>query len=184
MSPIIAGHFQLQEQIEQARRALIDAGFGEDQISAFYVNQPGQHDLYELGGDRENSPGAKETPEGVTKGAAAGGVLGAAVGLATSAAMGPVGPVIGALLGAHVGSLYSLTKMKEAGEPEVGDENCAEPRTAGMLIAVALAGAAEEKCALGALRGLGAIHIERADGTIIDGDWIDFDPLSVPVLLD
>ena len=182
MSRILAGHFQLQEQIDQARRALIDAGFAEDRISAFYVNQPGQHDLYELGGDREKSPGAKETPEGVTVGVAAGGVLGAAIGVAASLVTGPVAPVVGALVGAHVGSLYSLSKMKEAGEDEEGDENRAEPRKAGMLIAVALATDGEESRALDVLHGLGADHIERADGSIVGGDWSDFNPLSLPVL--
>ena len=182
MSMILAGHFQLQDQIVQARRALIDVGFSGEQISAFYVNQPGQHDLYEYGGDRKNSPGAKETPEGVTVGVAAGGMLGAAIGVAASLVTGPAGPVVGALVGAHVGSLYSLHKMKEAGESEEGDENRAEPRKAGMLIAVALAGQPDEQRALDVLHGLGADHIERADGTIVGGDWTDFDPLSLPSL--
>lgn len=181
MSRILAGHFQLQDQIDQARAALIDAGFAEDQISAFYVNQPGQHDLYPLGGDREESPGAKETPQGVTMGVAVGGAVGAAIGAVTSIVTGPVGPVVGALVGAHVGSLYSLHSMKEAGELEEGDENRVLPRKAGMLIAVALSDAASEQRALLVLHSLGAAHIEQAYGTIADGDWIDFDPLTTPV---
>ncbi|MBC7857889.1 MAG: hypothetical protein H7Z39_03750, partial [Burkholderiaceae bacterium] len=58
MARILAGHFQLQEQIEQARRVLVEAGFPAGRISVFYVNQPGQHDLHALGGDRDRSPGA------------------------------------------------------------------------------------------------------------------------------
>lgn len=188
MSTIIAGHFQLQQQIETARHALRAAGFADDRISAFYVNQPGQHDLYELGGDQDKSPGAKETPRGVAQGAAAGGAAGLALGAATVPATGPLGPlvggVVGGLVGAHVGSLYSFSHMKEAGEDEAGGQNQIAPRKAGMMIAVALPDGADEEQALEVLHGLGADHIERAEGQIVDGDWRDFDPLALPQLLD
>lgn len=145
MSRIIAGHFQLQDQIDAARAALNQAGFADSRISAFFVNQPGQHDLH--------APG----------------------------------PVVGALVGAHVDSLYSFSKMKEAGESEKHGENNGEnrrqPRHPGMLIAVALGGLDERERALEALHRLGAEHIEEAQGTIANGDWHDFDPLSIPVLV-
>ncbi|MEG1050872.1 MAG: glycine zipper domain-containing protein [Janthinobacterium sp.] len=187
MSRIIAGHFQLQEQIDAARAALNQAGFPDSRISAFFVNQPGQHDLHALGGDRDISPGARETPVGVVEGVAVGAAVGAGIGAATALATGPLGPVVGALVGAHVGSLYSFNKMKEAGEPEGhGDgngENRRQPRHPGMLIAVALSGLDERERALEALHRLGAEHIEEAEGTIANGDWHDFDPLSIPVLV-
>jgi hypothetical protein len=193
MSYIIAAHFTLQEQVDNARNALIDAGFPAERISAFYVNQPGQHDLYPLGGDREKSPGAKETPQGVAAGMSAGGAVGAAIGAATMPLTGPAGPVVGALVGAHVGSLYSFKDLKEAGEPEGGAENASgavsgdaneeRARKAGMLIAVALGGEAEQPRALAVFRRLGASQLEQAQGNISDGDWTDFDPLSVPVLI-
>ncbi|CDG84314.1 membrane protein [Janthinobacterium agaricidamnosum NBRC 102515 = DSM 9628] len=183
MSRILAGHFQLQDQIAEARAALVQAGFPDSQISAFYVNQPGQHDLHELGGDRAASPGAKETPQGISQGVAVGGAVGAAVGAATVLATGPIGPVVGALVGAHVGSLYSFNSMKERGEAEQGGENRAAPRKAGMLIAVALHGAADRQRALDVLHQLGAEHIEEAQGTIANGDWSDFNPLTTPVLV-
>lgn len=183
MARILAGHFQLQEQIEQARRQLVEAGFPAGRISAFYVNQPGQHDVYALGGDRDRSPGAAATPDAAAKGMATGGVVGTALGAATAPLTGPVGPLVGGLLGAHVGSLYSLHGMKEAGEPEDGGANRAAPRHAGMLLAVALADEAEEARVLSLLRGLGAEHLERAEGDIVDGDWRDFDPLATPQLL-
>ncbi|HEX8403422.1 MAG TPA: hypothetical protein VF670_02310, partial [Duganella sp.] len=91
-------------------------------------------------------------------------------------------PVVGALVGAHVGSLFSFSKMKEAGEAEEGStENMHAPRKSGMMIAVEVADAAQERQALDVLRGLGAKDIERADGTIAGGDWSDFDPNSRPV---
>ena len=183
MSTIIAGHFQLQDEIAEARIALRDAGFAAERISSFYVNPAGQHATYELGGDHDKSPGAKESDEGVVKGGAVGAVAGAVAGSATIAATGPIGPVVGALVGAHVGSLYSLHKMKEAGEPEQGGENQRPPRRAGMMIAVAVEGAEQEQRALDTLRRLGAHDIERADGSISGGDWGDFDPNSLPVAI-
>lgn len=183
MSTIVAGHFQLQDEAEQARQELVRAGFSEDHISAFYLNQPGQHDMTPIGGDRDMSPGAKETPVGVAQGAATGGAIGVAIGAVTSIATGPAGPIVGGLVGAHVGSLFSLSKMKEAGEGEAGGGNVVEPRKAGMLVAVALDQPDQEARALEVLRQLGSHHIERADGTIVNGDWTDFDPLSLPKLI-
>lgn len=181
MSTIVAGHFLLQDQVEQARNELMRAGFAEDQITSFYLNQPGQHDETPIGGDNILSPGAKETPEGVVAGAATGGAVGAAVGLATSPLTGPAGPIIGGLVGAHVGSLFSFSKMKERGEGEEGSvENQYEPRKAGMIVAVAFEQPEDEQRALDVLHRLGSDHIERARGTIRNGDWTDFDPTSLP----
>ena len=183
MSIIVAGHFQLQDEVERARRELVSAGFDDDHISAFFLNQPGQHDMTPIGGDHAQSPGAKETPEGVVEGAAAGGAVGAAIGAATSVVTGPAGPIVGGLVGAHVGSLYSLSKMKDKGEHEKGGENLAEPRKPGMVLAVAIDDPSQEGQAVEVLRDLGAHHLERAQGHIDHGDWTDFDPRSVPVII-
>lgn len=183
MSTIVAGHFQLQHDIDLARQELVNAGFPEDRICGFFVSQAGQHDMTPLGGDNMLSPGAKETPVGVVEGAATGGAVGLAVGAATSFVTGPLGPIVGGLVGAHVGSLYSFSKMKDAGEAEQGGENAAEPRKPGILVAVALADASEEQAALEVLRRLGAHHLERAEGTIVGGDWVDFDPINFPKLI-
>ncbi len=184
MSTIVAGHFQLQDDVEQARSALVDAGFPEDRICGFFNNQAGQHSLTPIGGDHiDESPGAKETPEGVVAGAATGGAVGAAIGAATAPVTGPAGPIVGGLVGAHVGSLFSFSKMKEKGEGEEGGENYAEPRKPGMVVAVALSDPADEARALDVLRQLGARHIERAQGTVAHGDWVDFDPNSKPELI-
>ncbi|MES2263307.1 MAG: glycine zipper domain-containing protein [Pseudomonadota bacterium] len=181
MTAIIAGHFQLQDEIDQAKLALLDAGFPAERISAFFVNPAGQHDVLPLGGDRDKSPGAKESGVGVVQGELAGGAVGAAIGALTTPVTGPLGAVVGALVGGHVGSLYSLSHMKEAGEKEEGSiANQVEPRHSGMMIAVALPDGDEQR-ALDVLRRLGAQNIERADGHIVDGDWKDFNPLSLPV---
>jgi phage tail tape-measure protein len=136
-----------------------------------------------IGGDHLNSAGAKETPIGVLEGTAAGGAVGLALGAVTTPLTGPVGPIVGGLVGAHVGSLYSFHKMKESGEHERGEENLIEPRKPGMLLAVAVDDPAQEAHALKLLRDLDAHHIERASGSIVDGDWVDFDPLSAPDII-
>jgi hypothetical protein len=180
MSTLIAGRFQLQDEVDRARAALVEAGFDDARISGFYLTQPGQHDITPIGGDHLESPGAKEAPEGVMKGVATGGAVGAAVGAATIPITGPLGPVVGGLVGGHVGSLFSFSKMKDRGEPEEGGENAVPPRAAGMLLAVAFDNAQAEESAIATLRRVGAHHIERAAGNIVDGDWADFDPSSRP----
>jgi hypothetical protein len=37
MSTIIAGHFQLQDEVDHARRELINAGFADERISGFFL---------------------------------------------------------------------------------------------------------------------------------------------------
>lgn len=180
MSTIIAGRFQQQTQIEHTIEELVRAGFGRDRISAFYVNPPGQHDSYPIGGDHAVSAGAHESDKGIAMGAAAG----AAVGVAAAPFLGPLGAVTGGLVGAHVGGLIgSLSEMKERGETgEHGeDADNAEPlRHSGLLLAVAIGGQDNEERAIDLLRSLGAVELERAQGTIENGDWTDFDPTAPP----
>ncbi|CAN5441760.1 hypothetical protein BH11PSE11_BH11PSE11_30460 [soil metagenome] len=184
MTHIIAGRMQQQDQVEHAISRLIEAGFSEDQITSFYVNPPGQHDMFPLGGYRDKSPGAKESDEGMARGAAAGGAIGAAVGIASAPVTGPVGTAVGALVGAHIGSLVgSLSEMKEKGEGEVGGENADLPRRSGMVVAVGVSDPAKEDDIIEVLESIGADQIELAEGTIVDGNWEDFNPLQPPRLL-
>lgn len=183
MSTIIAGHFQTQEDVDVARRALGEAGFAQDRISDFYLSQPGQHDMTPIGGDHMQSPGAKEAPIGLAQGSATGGAVGAVLGAVTSPVTGPAGPIVGGLLGAHVGSLFSFSRMKDAGEAEEGGAAPREVRKAGMLVAVAFDDAGLERQAVELLRRYGAFQIERARGNIVNGDWADFDASSPPEVI-
>ncbi|MCG2584438.1 hypothetical protein [Massilia sp. TS11] len=181
MAKIIAGHFELAQEIEAARRALMEeADIPSEHICGFYLNQPGQHNLSPIGGDHIVSPGAKQTPTGVAEGMTAGGMAGAVIGAATAAVSGPLGPLLGALLGAHVGSLYSFSRLKDKGEPEPEPGNEAEPRKAGMMVAVAIRDDEDEAPLVALLQQLGASQIERAQGRIEHGDWKDFNPNIPP----
>lgn len=183
MSTIIAGRFQQQSTVDDATEELVRVGFPRESIASFFVNPPGQHDVYPYGGDHEESAGAHESRKGIVKGAAAG----AAVGAAATAFLGPVGAVTGALLGAHVGGLVgSLSEMKEKGEVgEHGEDadNAAPLRHSGLMLAVSLGEHDNESQAVNVLRAFGAEDIERAQGTITEGDWTDFDPVSTPQLI-
>lgn len=183
MSTIIAGRFLQQSQIDDTIEELVRAGFARERISSFYVNPPGQHDSFPIGGDHAISPGAHESDKGVAKGAAAGAV----VGVAATPFLGPVGAVTGGLLGAHVGGLIgSLSEMKEKGETgeHAEDADNAVPlRHSGMLLAVAIGDQDNEDHAINVLRSAGAVELERAEGTIENGDWTDFDPTATPHLL-
>jgi uncharacterized membrane protein len=179
VTTIIAGLFQQQSEAENAVEELLHAGFGRAQVSSFYVNPLGLRDV-----PAGKSRGAKESDRGVAMGAAAG----AAVGATVAPFLGPVGAVTGGLVGAHVGGLAgSMSKMKEHGDTgdDVQDEENAAPvRHSGMLVAIGVADQQDEDRALNVLRSLGAGDIERAQGTLVDGDWSDFDPVAPPALIE
>jgi len=178
MTTIIAGRFQEQAEADDTIAELLRAGFARERVSTFYCNPAGQHATYPIGGDNDKSPGAKTSD----KNTAAGAVAGAVVGIAATPILGPVGTVTGGLVGAHLGGLVGgLSGMKDKGD--VGDhaedvENAAPIRRSGMMVAVAVPDQEYEDRALQVLRTLGAEDIERAEGTIENGDWSDFDPMA------
>ena len=201
MAHIIAGHFQEQSQVDQVIEAIRDIGIRQEQISSFYVNPPGQHNLYSIGGDRDESPGAHDSSAGVVRGATTGGAIGAAAGLTGAPVFGPVGPAVGALVGAHIGGLIgSLSQMTEDKQPDESAIDVAkrnvEPhqRSSGLMVAVSVDDAAPSDTSgvgrnpqreiVDVLNRFGVRDLEEADGTIVDGDWQDFNPLAVPRLID
>lgn len=181
MATIIAGRFELQDEAQRMLEALLRAGFSRQHVSTFYLNPPGQHATYSIGGDHDRSAGAKESG----KGAAAGVAVGAAAGVAATPVLGPLGPVAGGLVGAHLGGLVGgLSQMKEQGETgEHGEdiENALPARQAGVFVAVEVADEEAEDRAAELLGSMGAADLERAEGNIVDGDWADFDPSVAPV---
>lgn len=183
MTRIIAGRFEQQSQVQHAIGEIMRAGFSEDQVSSFYLTPAGEHATYPLGGDHDKSPGAENTAPGRTAGMATGGVVGAAVGAATTPLTGPLGAITGAFVGAHIGSVAgSLSSMKDDGEAAAHHE--VPVRRAGMMVAVSVPDTDAEGRVIDALRALGATDIEYSEGTIVNGDWSDFDPASPPRFID
>jgi hypothetical protein len=180
MGNIIAGRFIQQTSVDEARAEILRAGFAEDRISSFYISPPGQHDLTPLGGDEMKSHGAERTERGIAEGGLAGGAVGAIIGAATIPVIGPVGPIVGALVGAHVGDLAGSLSETE----DDGSINSLPCRRSGMMLAIATANQDEEDRAIRVLHALNALDIERAEGTIANGDWEDFDPLQAPRLVE
>ncbi len=185
MATIITGNFQQQDEAQQALSDLAGAGFAADQTTTFFVNPPGQHDLYPVGGDRDESPGTEDAAGGSASGAAVGGAIGVAVGLATLPVLGPGAAVAAAGVGAYAGSLYGAlgnTDDKKNPETQAAREELRRgkpPRKSGMLVAVSAPASAQQDAAIRILRAHRATDIERTEGTIVAGDWTDFNPLTL-----
>jgi hypothetical protein len=197
MTPIIAGRFEEQTQADQAVEALKREGFAKDDTTVFYVNPPGQHGTFPIGGDRDVSPGAAHAHSGAVKGAAIGTAVGLGVGLAAAPLVGPAAAIVGASAGAYAGSLAgALNKTEEeptrdevdaqaeSVSPQPVVELVKPVRAAGMMVAARAPDFAKRVVAADVLRAAGAQDIERADGTWQDGQWVDFDPLKPPLLVD
>lgn len=178
MATIIAGRFEQQEQADALIRELRQAGVPADRFTCFFVNPPGHHDRFPLGGDRDESPGATEADSGALKGAGIGGAIGLGVGVAAAPLGGPAAVAAGAGVGAYVGSLVgALREVGEHGEP-------ARLRQSGLLVAVHTIHGDEEQWVIDLLLTAGARDIERAQGQWRAGEWTDFDPIRPPALVE
>jgi len=169
---VIAGRFDTFDEANAAKAQLLEHGFAPERISVFFNNPPGRHDVTEIGGDEHADPESKHAAGGAIAGAAAGAGLGLAA-LAT----GPFGVAALAATGAYVGSL--------AGAVNATDEHLPRQpmrRASGVIVATLAEGREDE--AADVLRECGADHLERAQGTLINGDWTDFDPVAMPQLID
>ena len=174
MATIIAGQFDTFMEASAASSALCEAAFAPGSIAVFFNNAPGAHDAFPVGGDEDADPGARNAHVS----AAAGAALGAAAGLA-AAAVAPLAIAAVATSAAYVGSLAG--GVNGAHEPAAPQDP--ERRPAGVIVAVALPDHAREDIAVMALRHCGARNIERAEGEIREGRWIDFDPIGRPHLV-
>ena len=182
MTTIITGNFEQQAEAKQAMADLANAGFTADQTSTFFVSPIDRDDLH-VGGGHE-SPVVDGASVGAVSGAVLGGVVGVAVGLVTLPALGPGAAIAAAGVGAYVGSLGgALIKIEDKSVPKtevIRDEpSPSEPqRKAGTLVAVSAPASAQQDTAIGILRAHGATDIEHPQGTIVAGQWTDFNPLT------
>lgn len=186
MAKIIAARVQTQNDADRVLAALSQAGVAAADMTSFYLNPPGQHAQYPIGGDAHHDEGTKKSGKTAGTGAAVGGVTGLALGTAVAAAAEPgftaVAAVAGAGIGAYVGSLAGGLSGTRSGDLEQATVEEPVERRAGVIVAVR----ADEgdEAALRVLRAEGALDIERAEGEWRDGSWVDFDPLKPPQLVD
>ena len=67
MDNIVAAEFGDFVSAEGAMQALEGDGFASSQITSFYLNAPGQHATYPIGGDQDEDPEAKGAGPGPRK---------------------------------------------------------------------------------------------------------------------
>jgi hypothetical protein len=188
MAKIIAARLETQPAADRALAALKSAGFDAPEVTSFYLNPPGQHSEYPIGGDAHHDEGTKKSGKTAAAGATVGGVAGLAIGTAVGAAAEPgftaVAAVAGAGVGAYVGSLAGGLSGATAGDPR--ESSLEEPveREAGVMVAVRADADDAADRIIEVLRANGAQDIERADGEWRDGQWVDFDPRRTPQLID
>jgi hypothetical protein len=174
MARIIAGMFTTQDEAAATRDAVVRQGFAEDDVCTFFNNAPGQHAEFPTGGDEAIDPQATEAHGGAARGAAIGA---AAMGLAGLTA-GPLGAAAMAGVGGYVGGLAGM------GSGTQDEHGTPARRPAGVMVAVRVGDQEGAQRAIEALRAHGAENIEEAEGQWENGDWVDFDPVSYPHLVD
>ncbi|MGP1615045.1 MAG: hypothetical protein ACTS5Y_08350 [Pollutimonas bauzanensis] len=188
MSLIVAARFETFDAAEKAAAALMDAGVTPDALHTFFVNPPGAHDRYPLGGDMAADPDSEGAPYSAVGGAAAVGVVGALVGgviaftFADSVLPVVGGAGVGAYIGSLAGAMYSLGKARPRRTHEqAAQAKSHEGRKSGVLLAVHTSREHEKRMAA-ILRSAGGVEVERAEGRWTNGHWEDFDPLVSPEL--
>lgn len=180
MTRIIAGGFEAYSSTQEALGRLRAAGIAEQDVCEFRVNPPGEHDQTPIGGDRDESPGAKHVEGGAAKGAAVGAAIGTAAGVAATPFLGPAGIVAGAGVGGYTGSLVG--GLKETGDEPQPHRDDIRPAEALVAVNVGAAGVSAEDV-VRIFEDCGARQVEEAEGTWADGQWADFNPVSRPRLI-
>jgi hypothetical protein len=183
MARIVCGHFDVSVKADAALQALLGAGFARSQIDSFYTPPPGQNAMHPLGGDVHSDAGASKAGAGAAIGAAVGAAIGALLalggiraGIIPPSDFTPVTVIIGAALGAYIGSFFGAMARMRAGTARNATRQHPNEAPAGQMIAVLIERAESEARATDVLRGSGASHIWRAEGTWRNGAWQDFDP--------
>jgi hypothetical protein len=153
--------------------------------TTFFVNPPGQHAQFPIGGDQYADANSSKADTGAIAGAAVGTAVGTAAGVAAALAVPGLGPALAlGVIGvcAYTGSLAGA--LSRLGQRDTADTNPASPgRPAGVLVAVRVLSQRAEDVALDVLRQEGALDIERKQGIWDAGEWKDFDPVAPPKLV-
>jgi len=178
MANILAARVDTQAEAERLITALRTAGIAPEDVTSFYLNPPGRHAEYAIGGDAHHDEGTKHSGKTAAAGAAVGGIAGAALGTAVAAAADPglaaVAGLAAAGVGAYAGSLAGGLTGARAGDPRKATVDEPVEREAGVMVAVRVD--SNEDDTLQVLRTHGVGDVERTTGEWRDGAWIDFDP--------
>ena len=187
MATIIAGRVQTQQRADDVMAELQSRGIAAHDMQAFYVNPPGQHGAYPIGGDVDADTGTEEASIGQASGIAAGAAAGLAAGAVAGAAIPPLAPILAVALagvGAHVGGMAGALASTRPAEEEKQETETRKPdadashmRRGGMTLAVRV-DSFNERTVIEALTAAAAEDLERAQGEWQDGQWVDFDPLK------
>jgi len=182
MTDIVAGRFEQQTDAQAAVERLLRHGFRRDDVSSFFVNPPGQHARFPVGGDRNVSPGARGAGSAALIGAVIGGVLGFVFGLAAMKVYGFAAAVAGAVAGAYLGMLGgALARMQDRRTTRTGaPAEVPEVRHAGIMVAAHATSESSRDEAVRTLRSSGALDVETAQGEWREGRWTSFDPTTPP----
>lgn len=189
MATVIAGRVETQQRADDLVLQLQAFGVAPGDMQVFYVNPPGQHDTYPIGGDVDADAGTKETKIGQASGIAAGAIAGLAAGGVAGALIPPLAPVLAVALagvGAHVGSMAGAMAATRTPDEEKRETETSTPghaaydtRRGGLMLAVRVE-ATNERSVVAALQAAAVEDIERAQGDWQDGQWISFNPLEPP----
>lgn len=185
MSLIVAARFDTFDAAQAAARVLFDKGYTPEDVSIFFVNYPGGHARYPVGGDQRNDPSAENSPAGAWAGAILIGLVGLVFGLIALYGFGATGlvVVIATGIGAYIGSLCGALLATRARPAQRHRGEATQIRYAGVLAAVHVT-AQTEAMAAQTLRAMGGVDVEQAHGRWENGNWVDFDPVNSPVLSD
>ena len=175
MDRIVLGLFDTQDQADGADAALRAKGYPQEQISRLFLNPPGQHDTFPIGGDQHADTGTEDSAGGAGKGALAGGTVGLVVGAGVASVLVPglgmvvgAGPLLAALgtgVGAYTGSLWGAMKGTNDDKSESSESSEADDvgvRKSGVLVAVHADDTQVEEAAA-VLREAGAVAVERRE---------------------
>lgn len=179
MSMLIRGEFRREEQANHALADLRAAGLSADFTTPSPVEGPTDaRDREHEGG--QGQPAADDPAVGgAMSGALIGSAVGTTVGLVTLPVLGPAAVVAGVGVGAYVGSLYgALNQLGEVEPPNAGahpdpiESSQDHPRQ----ISVSTPDITEQQTAIRIMREHGATGVNRAEGAMLDGRWIDSPP--------
>jgi hypothetical protein len=188
MSLIVAGRFQTFDRAEETAHHLVDDdGFLKEDVEVFYVNPPGQHARYPVGGDEHTDAAMQPGRRSAVVGVVLGIIVGAGIGFGAMRVLqlNWLAPLImtavGAYLGSLIGAMSKATPGKEDRPVEVSDHETLEPiRESGVMLAVHVTEDSEVRVE-DTLRRAGARDVEHASGEWSEGKWRNFDPLASPL---